>query len=213
MRALLSLIVRRLVLPSLASVAALSLTAAQANASLYWNWNYSGNGIIASGTFSTNDIPDALGFYLITAITGARNGETITALQTTGTPIPGNEPFAVDNLVRLDGPQLTHDGFGYAIAGGTYANPFFADFLSPPGYLEFFSSPPFTGGSGTGDSELPIVFAATLTVPEPNTWALLLIGLGMLVHIAAHAQKKEPLFCTTAPAVPSRHRDPTLIEP
>src|SRR5205085_7878820 len=117
MTALLALILRRLVLPSLATVAALSLTAAQANASLYWNWNYSGNGITASGTFSTHDTADALGFYLITAITGTRNGEMITALQPTGTPIPGNEPFAVDNLVRLDGPQLTHDGFGYAIAG------------------------------------------------------------------------------------------------
>jgi len=159
----------------------MSITVAQANASLYWNWNYSGNGITAIGTFVSNDTADASGFYLITGITGTRNGETITALQPTGTAIPGNEPFAVDNLVRLNGPQLTHNGFGYAITGGTYANPFFADFLSPPRYLEFFSAPPFTGGSGSKDSELPIVFAATLSaVPEPGTWALLLIGLGVL---------------------------------
>jgi hypothetical protein len=122
-----------------------------------------------------------LGFYLIAAVTGSRNGQTITALQPTGTAIPGNEPFAVDNLVRLDGPQLTHNGFGYAIAGGTYANPFFDDFSSPVRYLEFFSAPPFVGGLGTEDSELPITFAAALrTIHEPKTWALLLIGLGML---------------------------------
>src|SRR4026207_747529 len=95
------------------------MTVNPAQASLNWNWSYSGDGITADGRFITDDTPDALGFYLITSITGTRNGTAITALQPTGTPIPGNEPFAVDNLVGLDGPQLTHNGFGYAIAGGT----------------------------------------------------------------------------------------------
>jgi len=169
------------------------VTIAQASASLYWNWNYSGSGITASGTFVTDEAPDGLGFYLITGIAGTRNGAAITALQPTGTAIPGNEPFAVDNLVRLNGPQLTHNGFGYAIAGGTYANPFFADFLSPARYLEFFSSPPFTGGLATEDSELPISFVATLvTIPEPGTWTLLWIGLGMLGVASRRKPFAEP---------------------
>jgi hypothetical protein len=175
------LVLRRPIWLALLSVAAWSATVGQASASLNWDWNYSGTGVVASGTFTTNDTPDGSGFYLITGITGMRNGETITGLQPTGTAIPGNEPFAVDNLVSLNGPQLTHNGFGYAATGGNYANPFFADFLSPPRYLEFFSAPPFTGGLGPEDSELPISFAATLTtVPEPETYALLLVGLGML---------------------------------
>ena len=133
---------------------------------------------MASGTFTTSDIPDDSGFYLITGISGTRNGETIASLQPTGTAIPGNEPFAVDNLVSLNGPQLTHNGFGFAIANGTYANPFFADFASPARYMEFFSVPPFTG---PGNTELPIGFAATLTtVPEPGSYALLLAALGAL---------------------------------
>src|SRR5438045_1549897 len=75
---------------------------------------------------------------------------------------------------RLIWPQLTHNGFGYAATGGNYANPFFADFLSPARYLDFFSAPPFT-------SELPISFSATLTaVPEPEIYALLFLGLGIL---------------------------------
>ena len=152
--------VLRLVWPSLASVAALALPVVQASASLCWNWNYSGNDIAANGTFVTNDTPDTLGFYRITSITGTRNGETIVGLQPAGTAIPGNEPYAVDNLVRLNEPQLTHSGVGYAMSGGTYANPFFADSSNPPRYLEFFSAPPLTVGAVAKDSELPVAFAA-----------------------------------------------------
>ena len=162
-------------------VASLIATTAQATA-LTWNWSYSGLGITTSGTFTTVDTPDGAGFYLITGIAGVRNGAPILGLQPAGTPIPGNEPFSVDNLVRLESPQLTVHGFGYAIAGGTFSNPFFADFSQPPEYLEFFSAPPFTPGvAGPQDSELPIRFSATLApVPETATWSLLLAGLGML---------------------------------
>jgi len=162
---------------ALMSVAALAAAATPATA-LTWNWTYSGAGITAGGTFTTVDTPDASGFFLITGIAGARNGSAILSLQPTGTPIPGNEPFAVDNLVRIESPQLTVHGFGYAIAGGTFSNPFFADFLQPPTYLEFFSAPPTS-------SELPILFSANpASVPESATWILLLAGLGMLVLAA-----------------------------
>ncbi len=58
--------------------------------------------------------------------------------------------------------QLTGDGFGYALEDGTYANPFFADFLSPETYLEFFSAPPFGPGTGPEDSELPMDFTGSV---------------------------------------------------
>src|SRR5262245_50722823 len=122
---------------ALMSVVALAATATPATA-LIWNWTYSGAGITAGGTFTTVDTPDASGFFLITAIAGARNGSAILSLQPTGTPIPGNEPFAVDNLVRIDSPQLTVHGFGYAIEGETFSNPFFAEFLQQTTYLELF---------------------------------------------------------------------------
>jgi hypothetical protein len=174
----LRLLLRDFIWRMLVIVGGASVTVAQATASLNWTWNYSAAGVVANGTFTTGDNRDAAGFFLITSISGMRNGDPITGLQQTGTAIPGNEPFAVDNLVRPDGPQLTHNGFGYAIAGGTYANPFFADFASPAGYLEFFSAPPFTAPA---NMELPIVFAATLTtVPEPPIWTLFFIGLGLL---------------------------------
>lgn len=154
----------------------------QAASALTWNWNYSGTGINASGTFITDNTPDSLGFYLITGITGTRNGETITGLQPTGTPIPGNEPFLVDNLINLNLPQLTGDGFGYSTSGGNFVSPFFASFLPTPSYLEVFSAPPFIPGFenlGPEDSELPISFSAMLIgVPEPtHTLSFLVLGV------------------------------------
>jgi hypothetical protein len=157
-----------------------SLVATAAPASTSWNWTYTEAEITASGTFTTADLPDPTGGYLITGITGTRNGRAIVGLQPTGTAIPGNEPFDVDNLVFLQqGQQLTKAGFGFATADGNFANPFFADFLPTPSYLEFFSTPPFNdGGQGTGDSELPIQFSAS-PVPEPSFSAAIACALAL----------------------------------
>ncbi|WP_103123469.1 PEP-CTERM sorting domain-containing protein [Nostoc cycadae] len=142
-------------------------------ASLNWQWSYFGSGITASGNLITNDTPDNSGLYQILGISGTRNNETITGLQPTGTPIPGNEPFNVDNLISLNSQQLTGDGFGYSTSSGSYASPFFASFLATPGYLEVFSAPPILSGFGnlgTEDSELPIVFSARIiSIPEPTS--------------------------------------------
>ncbi|MEH2438882.1 PEP-CTERM sorting domain-containing protein [Nostoc sp.] len=169
----------------------------QAASALSWNWNYSGTGIAANGTFTTNNTPNDLGFYLISGITGTRNGETITDLQPAGTPIPGNEPFNVDNLISLNTQQLTIDGFGYSTSWGNYSSPFFANFLPTPGYLEVFSAPPITPGSenfGTEDSELPISFSATIiTVPEPTS-ILSLVALGTLCAGSALKRNKRSKF-------------------
>lgn len=166
---------------ALATASGLVFGTMPAASALSWDWNYSGSGITANGTFTTNDTPNDLGFYLISGITGTRNGETITGLQPTGTPIPGNEPFNVDNLISLNTQQLTSDGFGYSTALGNYSSPFFASFLPTPGYLEVFSAPPIIPdfeNLGLEDSELPISFSATIiTVPEPSSiFSLLIIG-------------------------------------
>ena len=158
-----------------------SLAAAgPAEASLLWTWSYSEPGISAGGTLTTDDAANADGFFPITGISGARNGVAITALQPTGTAIPGNEPFLVDNLIRAGGRQLTGNGFGFALADGTFSNAFFADFLTPPGYLEFFSAPPFASGViGPEDSERPVAFTARIS--EPASSMLVLVGcLGLL---------------------------------
>ncbi|HIK07170.1 MAG TPA: PEP-CTERM sorting domain-containing protein [Trichormus sp. M33_DOE_039] len=181
---------------TLAATSGLTFGTINAASALTWKWNYSGAGITASGTFITNNTADDLGFYQILGITGTRNGETITGLQPTGTPIPGNEPFEVDNLISLNPQQLTGDGFGYSTSGGNYSSPFFASFLPIPGYLEVFSAPPLTPGFenlGIEDSELPISFSASIiTVPEPTSilslFALATLGASSKIKVKKKLQ-------------------------
>jgi hypothetical protein len=112
---------------------------AQSAEALDWRWSYRGEGVAASGAFVTKDAPDADGFYRITAITGEANSVAITGLQPAGTAIPGNEGYPVDNRVRPQAPQLSKDGFGYAMADGTYANPFYGAHFAKLDYYAFFS--------------------------------------------------------------------------
>ena len=173
---------------AMTATAGLFFSSVEPASALIWDWSYSGSGITASGTFTTNDIPDDLGYYLISGITGQRNGDTITGLFPAGSPIPGNEPFAVDNLISLNPQQLTGDGFGYSTASGNFVSPFFASFLAVPGYLEVFSAPPFVPGFEnlcSEDSELPIKFSATIhtvpeTVPESSSGIALFAVFGLM---------------------------------
>jgi hypothetical protein len=71
---------------------------------LEWRWSYRGEGVAASGAFTTKNAPNADGFYEITGIRGEANGVTITDLQPAGASIPGNDGYPVDNLVRTEDP-------------------------------------------------------------------------------------------------------------
>ena len=122
--------------------------------SLLWDWNYTGNGIAASGTFTTASRPDAGGYYQISGITGLRNGDAITSLEPTGDAIPGNAGYPVDNLINASG-SLTANGFGYGTADGNYANPYYGNYLTPPVYQEVFTEP-----ASSGFSEVPVTFEA-----------------------------------------------------
>lgn len=173
--------------------AAIAAAQAPAQAALTWNWEYSAPGISAGGSLTTADVADGAGYFSITGISGQRNGIAITGLQPAGTSIPGNEPFAVDNLVGEAGFLLTTNGFGFALADGTYANPFHAEFLPSLGYMEFFSAAPFAVGAinaGPEDSEIEISFRAAIartTVPEPGALGLLaaaLAGIALLLRRA-----------------------------
>jgi len=149
------------------AIAALA-PASQAQAAT-WHWDYNAAGIAASGTFTTTDTPDPDGFYTITAITGLRNGVAITGLEPADSAIPGNDPYAVDDLVSMSGPQLTWNGFGYALADGSWANPFSDGSTA----WEYLSVPPYTEGAG---QEVAVAFSA-VPVPEPAAAALVLLGL------------------------------------
>jgi PEP-CTERM motif len=134
-----------------------------------WHWQYDADGIAASGRFTTADTPDTDGFYAITGISGTRNGVAITGLQPAGTAVPGNDPYAVDDLVAIAGPQLTWNGFGYALADGSFANPF----SDGEKAWEYLSVAPYPEGDG---QEVAVRFQAA-PVPEPATAWLALAGL------------------------------------
>ncbi|HXA24792.1 MAG TPA: hypothetical protein VNW90_21100 [Acetobacteraceae bacterium] len=123
-------------------------------ASLLWDWSCTGRGVNASGNLTTDDMPDDHGFYRIVGIAGTVNGGTTTRLQATGTAVPGNSGFPVDNLVALSGPQLTSHGFGFAVSNGEYHNPFF-----DKDYLDYISIPPYVDGAG---AEPAVHFTAAL---------------------------------------------------
>lgn len=135
--------------------------ASDASAEKIWNWRYTGGKISASGTFSTSETADEQGYYEILSIAGHRNGERITGLHPAGKSIPGNEPFTLDNLLRINANgQITPHGFGYATASGNYINTFYASFLATPVYMEVFVTP-------NSYSEAPVKFTAT-PVSEPE---------------------------------------------
>ena len=125
-----------------------------------WRWRYDGPGISASGTFTTKDAPNADGFYEITAISGEANGVAITGLQTAGTSVPGNDGYPVDNLIRADAPRLTEKGFGYLLANGTYANPFYGAHFAKPDYYAFCYDP-----ANGQTSEPSVAFTAAIISP------------------------------------------------
>lgn len=130
---------------------------AQRAEALEWRWSYLGEGVAASGAFTTKDAPNADGFFEITGITGEANGVAITGLQAPQTSIPGNDGYPVDNLVRTEAPQLSLHGFGYALADGTYANPFYGAHFAKPDTYAFFSDP-----ANRRTSEPPVAFTATI---------------------------------------------------
>ncbi len=164
-------------------------------AALDWHWSFrrpadaDGGAVFATGMLITTDSPDASGFYTINSVIGERNAVPISTLLPAGSVAPGNcyavnNCFASDNLLRTlegGGAQLTSHGFNVGFVDGSYANYFFANFLSPPAYLEFFSVPPFDFIPPTGpqppDSELKGEFKA-IPVPGPLPLAGALIGLG-----------------------------------
>jgi hypothetical protein len=137
-------------------VAAVTLHAFPAEA-LEWRWSYTGEGVTASGSLTTKDAPDSEGFYEITGVRGEMNGVAITGLQPAGTSIPGNDGYPVDGLIKEEAPHLSLHGFGYALADGTYANPFYGARFVPPSVYAFFSNP-----ARRKTSEPAVKFTATI---------------------------------------------------
>jgi hypothetical protein len=160
-----------------------------------FRFHYQADGVNASGLLQTNDLPDPNGALQILGISGMRNGVAIAALWPTGQAIPLNDGYPVDNLLLVQSPYLTLHGFGYSLADGSYANPFFANFTQPPSAVEFFSNPQLPAGSQTREGPIALTITA---VPEPTGWQLLAALVAALGRPAVRGWRKQRR--TPAPA-------------
>jgi hypothetical protein len=207
-------------LKSLACAAALVLAAAAApaaNAATY-SLHYtetSGHGPLtldrANLTFTISDTLNSLGGYDILNVTGDVNGDVITGLQTPIGPytsIPGLYPpglaachyyCAVDQTFFTD-PSLAYvDYFGVAFQSATTDYSLWSMDGTPAGGYAMNSVP-----SNVADATIDQVFnppsfvsysEGRLVVPEPGTWALMVVGVGLL---GAMLRRRQPVAASLA---------------
>ena len=186
------------------SLAAIPLPAT----ALSWQWSFrrpadaASPAVHAIGVLISTESPDASGFYTINSVMGERNSVLISGLLPAGSVAPGNcysiqTCFTSDNLLRTiqgGAAQLTSHGFNVGFTDGTYSNYFFADFLTPPSYLEFYSAPPFAFIPPTGpqppDSELQGLFEAK-PIPAPLPIAGAFIGLGWMRRLRRRGMRRS----------------------
>jgi hypothetical protein len=150
-----------------------------AQATLLWDFSYTGPGVSASGELYTD--PLSGGSYLITDITGSRDGDPITGL----IPADSDGSFS-DNLLYPDEPLLDVYGFSLTTLSTGSFNVFYDTVLPPGCGSASYAEIPGPGYSCNGSNGVDLTaFDATLEgdVPEPGTMALLataITGLGLI---------------------------------
>ena len=139
------------------SLALLTTTAIAPATAANFKFSYSGSNINgdvdASGVLTTDDYNAENDSYLITGITGTRNGVEIDSLLP-----PGSSSFedSNNNLLFSNSPQVDFCGFSYTAGGSTY---------------NLFSIAGSVYGEKSADGAIfPVTFSATPTaVPEPSS--------------------------------------------
>ncbi|WP_143046354.1 PEP-CTERM sorting domain-containing protein [Trichormus sp. NMC-1] len=144
------------------AVAGMVVSGASPAQALDWTWSYTGTGVNAAGTFTTNDTPNGSGFYTISAITGTRNSNTINSLLGAGV-------FGNNNLISLSSPYLTNGGAFAYFAGG---NPFNVSYSSATGWRDSNISVTFTASAST-----PVPFDIPGGATIPTVGSLFALGL------------------------------------
>ena len=151
----------RIALTTFALIGALAATSA-ARADDF-NFSYSGAGVTESGVLPT--VEPFTGTFLITGISGTRNGASITGLSSFD---------GADNLLFATDPILTFDGFSYTTASDSY-NVFFSGF---DGEVNSYVEEDSEGNDIT-------ITIAPLTSATPEPSSLVLLGSGMLAAAGA----------------------------
>lgn len=140
-----------------ATTVGMLIASTPASAAQLYNFSYSGTDINAEGTFTTDGPGKEPGSFLITGITGQRNGVAITQLLPPGTYPVGPDVTPNDNLFFPNQDiKLTFPGFSFQTADNKQYNAYYDTDKSS--YLEC-STP-------RCDNDPQITFTAT-PVPEP----------------------------------------------
>jgi hypothetical protein len=149
-----------------------------------------GHGFLTTAT----DVTGPRAAYLISDFSGTWNGLTITGLLPTDPSSPFN--FTNDNSFRYPLPSipdptrgyLTFAGVGFSLADGTAVNLAYDQFGSHF-YVAFTTvEPPYGYTDFTGGSFGTFTVAA---VPEPSTWAMMLLGFAG-IGFMAYSRKSKP---------------------
>jgi hypothetical protein len=153
-----------------------------------FDWTISGasdfdgylKGPSGSGTLTAKQKKN--GDWIVQNITGTLDGVNVKAK-------PGNA-FNADNLIFPNGPDLVDlQGLTFKLADGTKDNIFAPSNVSalPPDIYVVFERDPF--GAETSET---VRFTLTAAVPEPSTWAMMLLGFLGVGFLAYRRRNQTP---------------------
>jgi hypothetical protein len=157
------------------AVALAALASAASASAASFAWSYTGlNGYVVNASGTLNATPTGGGAYQVTSISGTWNGIAITGL----TGYAGD-----DEMVYAGAPHVDYPGLAFLLANGFAVNAYSDTSLvdayacGAVGYCEIGPGVPGTSGLDGPDPIHQIDFSLS-AIPEPGTWALMLLGFG-----------------------------------
>jgi hypothetical protein len=166
-------------LRTLVLTAALALSSFTGASAAVFNFSYhdAANDIFGSGTFTTTDSGSP---YTILGITGVSD-----YLGTSETILGLSNYASANNLLFIPPPSVDYSG----IAFSTATNQFGIGWTGSNYGIVDFNSNPSGGCCGT-----PIDFTVTAAVPEPATWAMMILGFCGVGFIAYRQRRRGTMF-------------------
>jgi hypothetical protein len=119
--------------------------------------------------------------YSVSSITGLFDGETITGLDATYA--------GADNTFYSAGPYLSEAGLSFDLSGGPISQ--VNVFYNNPGYF-LDLHPPDGAGSGPAAGPLTVGSFSVAAVPEPSTWAMMILGFFGVGFMAYRRKQNGP---------------------
>ncbi|MFB2978470.1 PEP-CTERM sorting domain-containing protein [Microseira sp. BLCC-F43] len=172
---------------SQAVAAGMLMASSPVSAAQLYNFSYSGTGINATGTLTLGDPGTDPGSFLITGMTGERNGVAISSLLPVGSYPTGPDTVPNDNLFFPNQDiKLTFAGLSFQTVDGNKYNPYYDSAVSS--YREC--------NTPTCAAEDPKLTFSSTAVPEPAS----VLGLLAFGALGATLKGKKKLAAQKAEA-------------